>query len=156
MIIERVAFRTPSFENNLRVLILTQKDGVRRLPIWISPVEANDILLSLRGTSVHGPWPHELMTTIIDGLGAVIERVMICDYVDEILYAKVTIRSGDEVLDVDARPSDSLALAVRADAPIFVEEHVLERAGVDDLTEPFVSLVKNPDYRLASLWVSPR
>ncbi len=154
MTIERVSFRTPSFQNNLRVVVLKQKGGTRCLPTWVSPAEANDILLCLRGTPGPGPWPHDLIAKMMRELGGEVERIVISDYIDYMLFARIAIRSQKGEVQLEARPSDAIALAVRVGAPIYAEEWVLERAGLDDLTEPFVELVKHPDYQLANLWVS--
>lgn len=103
-------------------------DGERKLPILIGPYEATAISLPLDGSRPDRPMTHDLMKTITERLEATIDRVVIDDLWNTIYYAKVYIRKGNEELEIDARPSDAIALAVRFDAPIYVADGILEAA----------------------------
>ena len=103
-------------------------DGRRRLPILIGAFEAQAISLPLDGARPDRPLTHDLIKNICDRLGADVDRIVIDDLWNTIYYAKVYLRKGDEEMEIDARPSDAVALAVRFDAPIFVAEEILETA----------------------------
>ncbi|HOX25239.1 MAG TPA: bifunctional nuclease family protein [Candidatus Krumholzibacteria bacterium] len=98
------------------------------LPIWIGPAEAASIALALRGESFARPLTHDLLAMVIDGLGGRVERVVITDQRDSTYIARIFLGRDRDIVAVDARPSDSIALALRADAPIFLEEAVLAKA----------------------------
>ena len=106
-------------------------DGDRRLPILIGPYEAQAISLPLEGTRPDRPMTHDLIRNVLDRLDMFVERVVIDDLWNTIYYAKVYLRRGDEEIEIDARPSDAIALAVRFDAPIFVSDGILE-SGVEE------------------------
>jgi bifunctional DNase/RNase len=110
-----------------RFVLLT--DQRRRLPILIGPFEAQAISLPLDGTRPERPLTHDLVRVVIERLGADVDRVVVDDLWNTIYYAKVYLRKGDEEIEIDARPSDAIAIAVRFDAPIFVAEGILESAG---------------------------
>ncbi len=97
------------------------------LPIWIGAAEAASIALALRGESIGRPLTHDLLAMVIDGLDGRVERVVITDQRDGTYFARVYLGREDHVVAVDARPSDSIALALRTDAPIFLEEAVLAK-----------------------------
>lgn len=103
-------------------------DGGRRLPIMIGPFEAQAISLPLDGARPDRPLTHDLIKNMVERLGAFVDRIVIDDLWNTIYYAKVYLRKGDEEMEIDARPSDAVALAVRFDAPIFVSEGILETA----------------------------
>ena len=107
-------------------------DARRVLPIWIGVQEATAIMLAVEGAEPPRPLVYDLMTTVIDRLEARVHQVVVTKLEDKTYYAEITLRtrSGDEV--IDARPSDSIALAVRTGAPIFVAEAVFAVAGVSD------------------------
>jgi bifunctional DNase/RNase len=119
-----------SLVNYQRVVILKEKVGKRYLPIWIGSSEADAIALRLEGASVPRPLTHDLLLSIIDTLGASFECVIISDLVSDTFYGKVVINISSRLTEIDCRPSDALALAVRAKSPIFAEETVLDRAGL--------------------------
>lgn len=134
-----------SLTNYQRVVILKEKDSDRFLPIWIGPAEADAIAVRLQDVSVARPLTHDLLRKVIDDLGAQVDYVFVNDLSNDTFFAKVILKVGDRNLEVDARPSDAIALAVRAEVPIFADESVLEKAGVrldeegqaiDGLTEP--------------------
>jgi bifunctional DNase/RNase len=107
------------------VVILQEVSGTRILPIWIGRAEARAIAMELAGQSFQRPLTHDLMKTIIHGLGAKIRKVCIEDLKNNTFYAKIFIDKADEIVGIDARPSDSIALALRAKAPIFITEDLL-------------------------------
>lgn len=116
--------------SNTPVVILREANGDRVLPIWIGLSEAHAIAMVLEGVKFQRPLTHDLMKTIIDGLKATIIKVVISDLKDHTFYAKIFLRKDKEeknrtVISVDARPSDSIALALRCDAPIYVAEEII-------------------------------
>jgi len=106
-------------------------DGDRKLPILIGPFEAQAISLPLESTRPDRPMTHDLVRSILDRLNASLDRVVIDDLWNTIYYAKLYIRSATEEIEIDARPSDAIALAVRFDAPIYVADGILE-AGLEE------------------------
>lgn len=112
--------------SNTPVVILKEKDGEGVLPIWIGPGEASAIAMKLAGIDFSRPLTHDLMTTVVEGLGGELVRVLITKVVDNTYYASLIFRQNEEVVSIDSRPSDSIALALRADAPIYAEEELLE------------------------------
>lgn len=110
---------------------LREVDGQRELPIEIALNEAAAIERRLLGQVPPRPQTHELLTSVIESLGAKIERVEITEFKDRVFYARLWLRRDGELIDIDARPSDALALSVASGAPIYVQEKVLEE--VDDL-----------------------
>lgn len=106
-------------------------DGRRRLPILIGPFEAQAIVYPLDGVQPDRPMTHDLLRAMVERLGGRLDRVVIDDLWNTTYYAKLYIRRGPEEMEVDSRPSDAIALAVRFEAPIFVSERILEQAGVE-------------------------
>lgn len=119
-----------SMMNYQRVVILREKGSDRYLPIWIGPAEADAIALKLQGVSVPRPMTHDLLNSIISTLGASVNSIIVHDLHDDTFYAKVILDVNGKQLEVDSRPSDAMALAVRAKAPIFAMESVLDKAGI--------------------------
>ena len=119
-----------SLMNYQRVVILKEKDTNRYLPIWIGPAEADAIAVKLQDVAVPRPLTHDLLSAAITTLGGDVNYVVLSDLENDTFYAKVVLKIGDEVIQLDARPSDAIALAVRAKVAIFVEEAVLDKAGV--------------------------
>jgi bifunctional DNase/RNase len=107
------------------VVILQEISGTRILPIWIGRAEARAIAMELAGQSFQRPLTHDLMKTIVEGLGAKIRKICIEDLKNNTFYAKIFIDKDDEIVGIDARPSDSIALALRAKSPIFIAEELL-------------------------------
>jgi bifunctional DNase/RNase len=103
-------------------------DGTRHLPILIGPFEAQAIQLVLENTRPDRPMTHDLVKSMLDRLSATIDRAVIDDYWNTIYYAKVYLQAEDEETEIDARPSDAIALAIRFDAPIFVADGILDLA----------------------------
>ena len=119
-----------SLTNYQRVVILKEKESDRFLPIWIGPAEADAIAVRLQDVSVARPLTHDLLQKVIEELGAQVDYVFVNDLSNDTFYAKVMLKVGDRSLEVDSRPSDAIALAVRAEVPIFADESVLDKAGV--------------------------
>ena len=119
-----------SLMNYQRVVILKEKEADRYLPIWIGPAEADAIAIKLQGGSVPRPLTHDLLNTVINSLGASINSIIVSDLKNDTFYAKIILNVDGGQMEVDSRPSDALALAVRADAPIYVEEAVLDKVGI--------------------------
>ena len=119
-----------SLMNYQRVVILKEKMAGRYLPIWIGPAEADAIAVKLQGVSVPRPLTHDLLCSAIDALGASINSIVVNDLKNDTFYAKVILNVDGGQMEVDSRPSDALALAVRVEAPIYVEELVLDKAGI--------------------------
>ena len=119
-----------SLQNYQRVVILKEKGTDRYLPIWIGPAEADAIAVKLQGVNVPRPLTHDLRGSIIASLGAKLVRVVVSDLQNDTFYAKLGLQVNGSTVEIDSRPSDAIALAVRAQVPIYAEETVLEKAGV--------------------------
>ena len=119
-----------SLMNYQRVVILREKDADRYLPIWIGPSEADAIALRLQDVSVARPLTHDLLRNLIEQLGARVVHIIVNDLANDTFFAQIVLDVNGTIVEVDARPSDAIALAVRTDAPIFAAEDVLDRAGV--------------------------
>jgi bifunctional DNase/RNase len=113
-----------------RVVILKIPELERYLFIWIAQPEAYAIAVELQGTLSPRPLTHDLLKNVISELGARIESIVISDLVDEVYYARIVLDMDGKHVEIDTRPSDAIALAVRAKTPIYVEDSILERAGV--------------------------
>jgi bifunctional DNase/RNase len=116
--------------NYQRVVILKEVDADRYLPIWIGPAEADAIAVKLQDLSVPRPLTHDLLRTVIDTLGASVQHILVSDLQNDTFYAKIAIQTNGATQDIDCRPSDAVALAVRAQVPIYVDESVLDKAGI--------------------------
>ncbi len=119
-----------NLQTTQRVVILKATKQERYLLIWIAQAEAYAIAIELQGTSSPRPLTHDLLKNVINDLGAKIVSIVISDLIDDIFYARIILDVAGRHVEVDSRPSDAIALAVRAKSPIYVEESVLERAGV--------------------------
>ncbi len=119
-----------SLENYQRVVILKQKQGDKYLLIWIGTHEAEAIAVKLQEVQVPRPLTHDLLFNSIKELGGDIEGINISGLENDTYFARIVVRIGDKTVDIDSRPSDALAIAVRASVPIFVEDDVMEKAGV--------------------------
>lgn len=113
-------------------LVLLRDARGRSVPIFIGRFEAMAIWLALEGTSADRPLTHDLLNNVISRMGGTIERILIDDLWNNTYYAKLTITVNGKTLEIDSRPSDGIALAVRAKAPIYMAEAVLERAAVQE------------------------
>jgi bifunctional DNase/RNase len=113
------------------VVILQELDGERVLPIWIGPAEASAIAMELAGMKFSRPLTHDLFGSIISGLGGRITRALITRVQDNTYFAELVIQRGEDVFTIDARPSDSIAIALRADAELYAGDELFASGGVD-------------------------
>jgi hypothetical protein len=132
----RIASLAVDPRSNQPVIILRPLDDAasngRILPIWIGQPEATAILLALEDVDLPRPLTHDLLKNVLDALDAYVERVEITRVEDGTFYAALIVRAEERRMAVDARPSDSIALAVRTGAPLYVAENVMETAAVAD------------------------
>ncbi len=112
------------------VVLLREDEGGRVMPIWIGHPEATAILIATEGIEPPRPMTHDLMLSVFQSVGLVLERVEVTRLEDGTFFAALVLRGEERTMAVDARPSDSLALAVRVGCPIFVHEEVMDEAGV--------------------------
>ena len=113
------------------IVLLKTADGNKFLPIWIGHPEAAAILMKLQGPSPPRPMTHDLFTDMLDQLEAEIIRVTVTELRDSTFYASITLQADGAEYEVDSRPSDAIALALRADAPIFAADDVIEESGIE-------------------------
>jgi bifunctional DNase/RNase len=111
-----------------RVVILKEVTGDRHLPIWIGPFEAEAIAMELQGVTAARPLPYDLMKTIINDMGGEVREILVTDLAQDVFYARIVIDVNGHALEIDSRPSDAIALAVRTRVSILVDESVMERA----------------------------
>ena len=122
VIISGLAYDTLS---NAPVVLLKERKGERVLPIWIGPNEAGSIALELSGMEYRRPLTHDLMKSIMNGLNANLQKVVVSSLKDSTFYAKFYIlASENEIIEIDARPSDSIAMAIKMKAPIYVSDEL--------------------------------
>ena len=119
-----------SLMNYQRVVILKEKESDRCLPIWIGPAEADAIAVRLQEVAVARPLTHDLLRSIIDSLGASVEYVIVNELSNDTFFARIMLQVDGRNMEIDSRPSDAIALAVRVQVPIFADESVLDKAGV--------------------------
>lgn len=112
-----------------QVIVLKEVDGERSFPIVIGIFEATSIDRRVKGMPSPRPLTHDLLASVIDHLGGTLQDVLISELRDHTYYARLRIRSEGELIEVDSRPSDAIALAVSADVPIYVNEEVIEEVG---------------------------
>jgi uncharacterized protein len=125
--------------SNTPVVILQEVEGERVLPIWIGPGEASAIAMQLAEMTFSRPLTHDLLVSVVSGMGGDLQRVVITKVADSTYYAELVVHRGEEVITVDARPSDSIAVALRSDARIFASDDLLERASIEISDEEAVS-----------------
>jgi len=107
-----------------------RKAAERFLPIWIGPAESDAIAMKLQGVVISRPMTHDLLRSVIDALGASVDYIVVNDLKNDNFFAKILLRVDGHQIEVDSRPSDALALAVRVEVPIYVDESVMDKAGV--------------------------
>lgn len=130
--------------SNTPVVILQELDGERVLPIWIGPGEASAIAMQLAEMSFSRPLTHDLLVSVVSGMGGALERVVITRVSDSTYYAELVVHRGEEVITVDARPSDSIAVALRSEAKIFAADELLETASIEISDEHSVHEAAGP------------
>ena len=137
MIVESVRVHMPTGRH---VLVLRETGAGRMLMVWVGPWEASAIAMKLQGLTPERPLTHDLFATVLTTLDVKVERIVITDLADETYHARLELNRLGERHDVDARPSDAIALAVRLGVPVFASSDVLDRAGTipdeDDADEP--------------------
>ena len=119
-----------SLMNYQRVVILKEKDGERYLPIWIGPAEADSIALKLQDVKVPRPMTHDLLCSAIEALGATVSSIIVNELRNDTFYARILLIVDGKDMEIDSRPSDAIALAVRVEVPIYADESVLDKAGI--------------------------
>jgi bifunctional DNase/RNase len=117
---------------NMPIIILRDKDGQRVLPIWVGVFEANAIALQMENVTTPRPMTHDLLKNVICDLKADIQKIVVSDLRENTFYALIYLIVNGEPVAIDARPSDAIALALRAQAPIFVEDRVIDNAKTVD------------------------
>ncbi len=132
-----------SLTNYQRVVILKVNETDRYLPIWIGPNEADAIALKLQDVDVPRPLTHDLLSSALEAVGASVNRIVVSDLTNDTFFAKIVIAYNDSTVEIDARPSDAIALAVRTKAPIFAEDEVLEKASVEMDAETGKAMIPN-------------
>lgn len=119
--------------SNVPIVILRDTESQLFLPIWIGVFEANAIALRIEGVEPPRPMTHDLLRLVLDQLGAIVEKIVISDLKESTFFAQIHLHQSGALVTVDARPSDAIALALRANAPIFVLRSVLDKAQAADL-----------------------
>ena len=127
MVVESVRVHMLSSQH---VVILRDPENDRYLPIWIGPWEANAIAMRLQGVTPERPMTHDLFSQALSELGVTLKRIVVSDLAEDTFRARLMLQLDARELNLDARPSDAIALAVRAGVPIFATDAVLDRAGV--------------------------
>jgi bifunctional DNase/RNase len=113
------------------IVLLKTAEGNKFLPIWIGHPEAAAILMKLQGASTPRPMTHDLVTDMLDKLEARVTRIAVTELRENTFYAVVTVAVDGSEIEIDSRPSDAIALAVRSDAPIFADESVIEESAIE-------------------------
>jgi len=119
-----------SLTNQQRIVLLKQIDEDRYLPIWIGPFEAESITIALQEIEVSRPQTHDLIKKILEEIGASIIRVEVSSLKEDIFYGTMVLKNGEKEYNIDCRPSDAIAVAVRAHVPILVSEDVMKKASI--------------------------
>ena len=113
------------------IVLLKTADANKFLPIWIGHPEAAAILMKLQNASTPRPMTHDLVTDMLEQLDAQVIRITVTELRDSTFYASITVQQNGAEIDIDSRPSDAIALAIRADAPIFADDRVIEESAVE-------------------------
>jgi len=120
-----------SLTSQHRIVVLKDNDSDRYLPIWIGPFEADAITIELQETPPPRPMTHDLLKSVIQELGGRMVHVLISDLRNDVYYARLVVEVNGKQVEIDSRSSDAIALAVRAKVPIFVDDRVMENAGIE-------------------------
>ena len=121
--------------SSMYILLLRELDGNDTLPIWIGKPEADSIALALGRVATPRPLTHDLIKNIVNGLKVRISRIVVTEIFDNTYYALIYVTDGKKEVPIDSRPSDAVAVALRVEAPIFVEDRILEKRSSDELEE---------------------
>lgn len=113
-----------------RVVILKEIDGTRHLPIWIGAYEADAIATELQGVTPSRPLPYDLMREMLNRIGARVDRILISDLNEQVFFARIVLDHNGEMIEIDSRPSDAIAVAVRTGTRILVEDSIMDQVGV--------------------------
>jgi uncharacterized protein len=132
---------------NVPIVLLRDADGLKVLPIWVGIFEANAIALQIENVAPARPMTHDLLRNVISDLKASVQKVVVCDLKDSTFYALIYLEVNGSAVAIDARPSDAIALALRARCPIFVEDSVIEGAEHRDPT------ADKPDMERLQKWL---
>lgn len=127
-----------------RIVVLREDEGERFLPIWIGPFEADAITLQLQGMEVHRPLTHDLLKSVIERLGAEVLHIFISGLERNTYFARIVLDVDGDSVEIDSRPSDAIALAVRVNAPIYVAEEVMDQAGLKPEEEMSLGDAESP------------
>ena len=144
-------------ETQQRAVVLRVKDSNLFLPIFVGHFEVEAIRLKLMDIEVQRPMTHDILDSIIDNLGATVDKIIVSELKEDTFYAKIIVNYDSRTFEIDARPSDAIALAVRSGASIFAEESVLEKAGVnieekdlDQATDADISMLEDEVVNLSA------
>ncbi len=121
--------------SNMPIIILRDEEEKRSLPIWVGIFEANAIALELEKIATPRPMTHDLIKNVLEAVDAKVEKIVVNDLRENTFFALIHLRMGEEEVTVDSRPSDAIALALRAGAPIFVDDDVVRRAKTVEAVE---------------------
>jgi hypothetical protein len=132
---------------NMPIILLRDSEGQKVLPIWVGIYEANAIALQIENVSTPRPMTHDLLKNVINDLKASVQKIVVSDLKDNTFYALIYLQVNGDTVAIDARPSDAIALALRARAPIFVEESVIDNA------KPFDPSGEKPDTDRLQKWL---
>jgi bifunctional DNase/RNase len=113
------------------IVLLKTADGNKFLPIWIGHPEAAAILMKLQGASTPRPMTHDLLSDMLEQLDAEVVRITVTELRENTFYASITVHQNGSEIEIDSRPSDAIAIAVRSDAPIFAAERVIEESAIE-------------------------
>lgn len=135
--------------NDSRIVLLKEEDGERYLPLFVGPAEANAIALKLENVDVPRPMTHDLAKVVIERLGASVEQVIVTELNGDVFYGMMVVNQFGQEIHIDSRPSDCMALALRFNVPIYVNEPVLDEAAmvIDDQTGELRPVRDLPGYR---------
>ncbi len=131
--------------NNAYIIILRDEENSDMLPIWVGKSEASAISFALENVATPRPMTHDLMKSILDNVDAKVLSAVVTDLKDNTYYAKIHLWYGDSEYSIDSRPSDAIALALRAEAPIFTKEEVLQKQSSEEL-ERWLENLKPEDF----------
>lgn len=137
---------------NMPIIILKDADGKNALPIWVGIFEANAIALEMEKISTPRPMTHDLIKNILCEVKAVVSHVIIDELRDNTFYAKICFKINGDNTNVDSRPSDAIALALRLKVPVYVEEKVVEEAKSIDLAEKNIDITDKSTLEDSSKW----